>query len=268
MYLLQPSPPWFPYFGNQRRFAPYVLELLVGLGAEEGDTLFETNAGSHAISYAAATKMGLHCIANDLGYYSASIGRALTGDGASALIAARGAALIEMQGYNPTSDLVHMATMEKWVDFIEDLPKVRNYVPLRGDLFEMMEQDSAKFIYCDFAWPWKDGTATKEYETSSDTLGTLLGDEHKTTFKVASARRILRDVITFLDQARKRYEFVILSNQSSNYPTPEVIEAHMRACGHVPIISRRLTVPAEHVDDLGKEPFFTEFQYVFEGTRA
>lgn len=268
MHLLQPSPLWFPYFGNQRRFVPFVKELLIGLGAKEGDTLFETNAGSHAISYHMALELGMRPIANDLGFYSHHIGLALHGEKASALIAATGAALIEEHGYNPGPGSVASKTaIDKWVDFINQQEKVSEYSSIRGNLFDTLKQNKGKFIYCDFAWPWKDGSYTQEYETTADTLGRILGDEAITEFKVASARRILQDVIEYIDEARQRYEFVILSNQSSNYPVPEVLESHMKACGHTPSISRRQTVPAEYVDDLGKDPFFTEYQYVFEGTK-
>jgi hypothetical protein len=266
MHLLKPSPLWFPYFGNQRRFVPFVSELLVGLGAKEGDTLFETNAGSHAISYHVAHELGLRPISNDLGCYSHHIGLALSGDVEAALIAAKGAALIEAYGYNPESGRVaDKELVDKWLAFISQQPKLPGYRAIRGNLFETLKNHTGKFIYCDFAWPWKDGSYTQEYETTADTLGQLLGDTAVTEFKVASARRILQDVVEYLDEARQRYEFVILSNQSSNYPIPEVLEAHMKACGHTPIISRRQTVPAEYVDDLGKDPFFTEYQYVFEG---
>lgn len=268
MHLLTSSPKWFPYFGNQKRFTPFVMELLRGLGAKPGDTLFETNAGSHAISYAAALELGMHPIANDLGAYSCAIGKALTGDEASIEIAAMGAALIQEYGYNPPENAVVKAgPFCEWVEFIQNLPRVSPdaYTVSRGDLFKTMTRYKGDFIYCDFAWPWRDGTYTEEYEYSSDKLGLLLGDTTPCEFKVASARRILQDVIEYLDVARRNYRFVILSNQSSNYPQPEVIEAHMLACGHKPIIQRRQTVPAEHVDDLGKSEFFTEYQYVFEG---
>jgi hypothetical protein len=267
-HLLESSPQWFPYFGNQRRFVPFVKELLVGLGAREGDTIFETNAGSHAISYHLAIEMGMHPIANDIGFYSCNIGTALSRQRteASVLVAAKGAALIEKFGYNPPQDSIpDQLLVDKWKQFIREQIPAKNYRVIRDNLFDSLEQFQGKFIYCDFAWPWRDGTYTSEYETTADTLGKLLGDETLCTFKIASARRILQDVIAYLDAARKRYEFVILSNQSSNYPIPEVLEAHMVACGHSPIISRRQTVPAEHVDNLGNDLYFTEYQYVFEG---
>jgi hypothetical protein len=268
MHLLTQSPAWFPYFGNQKRFTPFVLELLQGLGARPGQTFYETNAGSHAISYAVATQLGLKPTANDLGAYSCAIGRALCGDTKAAATAALGAALIETHGYNPPADAsVDHERVAAWLDFIYLQPKVMeaNYQVTRGNLFENMLSATGDFIYCDFAWPWRDGSYTAEYETTADTLGSLLGDEVACTFQVASARRILEDVVCFLDEAQHRFKFIILSNQSSNYPTPEVLETHMRACGHVPIVSRRQTVPAEYVDDLGKDTEFTEFQYVFKG---
>lgn len=268
MHLLSPSPKWLPYFGNQRRFVPFVKELLVGLGAKEGQSFFETNAGSHAIGYHVNKELGLQVKANDLGFYSFCIGRALSGDKDATVVAAKGAALIEQYGYNPPLfSEPDPFLMSKWGHFLDEQSITKNYTTQRMNLFEAIRSEKGQFIYCDFAWPWRDGTATEEYETTVDTLGTILGDKTTTTFKVANGRRILSDVISYLDIARKNFKFVILSNQSSNYPTPEVLEPHMRACGHTPIISRRQTVPAEYVDDLGKDPFFTEYQYVFEGTK-
>lgn len=267
MHLLESSPEWLPYFGNQRRFVPFVLELLKGLGANEKSTFFETNAGSHAIGYHLSQELGLHVVANDLGAYSCAIGRALSGDKASLDIAARGAAIIEQYGYNPPVDAkVWPDLYDKWTKFLLNQKTAERYEVTRGDLFDIVPTTSGDFIYCDFAWPWRDGSETEEYITSSDTLGKLLGDTRTCSFSIASGRRILNDVIRFLDIARKNYRFVILSNQSSNYPTPEVLEAHIKACGHSPIISRRQTVKAEAVDNLGKDESFTEFQYVFEGT--
>lgn len=276
-FLLNPSPAWFPYFGNQRRFVPYVLELLEGLGARPGDTMFETNAGSHAISWHVNKHLGMKTTANDLGLYSCSIGRSLSEkehDGSLNLVtAATGAALLEEFGYQPPADATaDKDLIAKWTAFIRQEsasnPNRKNYTVTRGDLFEVIHHvGPTKFVYCDFAWPWRDGSATKEYTVTSDTLSRALGDLDAPDFKVASGRRILDDVVRYLDIATDRFEWVILSNQSSNYPTPEVLEPHLRACGYTPAISRRLTVPAEYVDDLGKDPEFTEYQYVFRGCK-
>jgi len=273
-FLLEPSPTWLPYFGNQRRFVPYVLELLQGLGARPSDTFYETNAGSHAISWHVNKLLGLTTFANDLGAYSYAIGSALSGFDRDSRTAALGAALIEEYGYLVPADAPtpNSETIAKWIRFLREESATnenrRRTNVLRGDLFELLPSWSGDFIYCDFAWPWKDGSFTEEYEVTGDTLSLHLGDETETQFRMASSRRILQDVLEYLDLARERFRFVILSNQSSNYPTPEVLEPHMRAAGHVPIISRRLSVPAEYVDDLGKDPVFTEYQYVFEGRAA
>ena len=192
MHLLQPSPMWFPYFGNQRRFVPYVKELLIGLGAKEGDSIFETNAGSHAISYHLATELGMRPIANDLGFYSYHIGRALSyRNPESVNIAAKGAALIEEHGYNPSpGSEAPDYLVDKWINFIHEQTLANNYTLVRGNLFETLDRHNAKFIYCDFAWPWKDGSYTQEYEITADTLGALLGDETPCSFEIANARRI------------------------------------------------------------------------------
>lgn len=269
--LLAPCEPWLPYFGHQKRFSPHVKSLLEGLGAQPGDTFFETNAGSHAVSWLLARELGVHPVANDLSAYSCAIGHALTGDKDARRKAARGAALIQEFGFNPPmGSAPDPDKVTGWEHFIEAIPKVDPgaYTVTQGDLFKVAPQYSGRFIYADFAWPWREGEATEEYVTTSSTLEAVMdGRTSDDTFEIASARRILQDVIAYLDFARERFEFVILSNQSSNYPPPLVLEPHMKACGHVPVISRSQTWPAEYLDNLGKDDTFTEYQYVFEGTR-
>ena len=257
----QASPQWFPYFGNQSRVADFIAGAFEWIGVRSGDSVFETNAGSHAISYVLNQRFGTHAIANDLGYYSNLIGKALTGDMEAAKIVAKIASTIELEGYQP--EKVNEYHAMKWLDFIEKLPKAKNYENIRGNLFETMKP--ADFIYCDFAWPWKDGTYTEEYEYTADRIGSLYGDTLVSEFKMASARRILQDVIEYLDKARKMAKkYVLLSNQSSNYPTFAVLETHMKACGHEWIAQRNQMHKATFMDDCGKDKYFTEYLYIFE----
>ncbi len=93
-------------------------------------------------------------------------------------------------------------------------------------------------------------------------LTKLLINDH-VELAMPNGRQILQDVIQLLDITRKRFTWTILSNQSACYPPPEVLEPHLLACGHQWQIARRLSVPAEDVDNRGLTTEFTEYQYVF-----
>lgn len=247
-WLLQPSPEWPPYFGNQRRFVPFIVELLNGLGAGPGWELHETNAGSHAVALAAHS-LGVRTLANDLGEYSYCLGQALYGYGGAYL--PRAARL--------AAEFCNDAAQEgRWLGWLRS----HRYQPpagsrvVRGDWRDFVAgQSGADILYVDFAWPWVTGEATAEYERTSG--GT-----------VPTARSVLTDVLRLLETARPKYRFLVLSNQSSNFPPASVLEPCLTAWGHRPFLTRTLTVPAEQVDNLGRAAEFTEYQYVFRGTQG
>jgi len=272
-YLLQPPPQWVPYFGNQHRAVPYVLELLRGLGAQSGDSLFEANAGSHAVSWNANKELGMVTLANDMSFYSIAIGESLQGTPAYLTTAATGAALLdEFGGQIPDKGDPSPASVEKWSAFLQTEATTnlnrRNHHVTRAGMFEMADQVEGRFAYCNFDWPHREGTPRSDRMHAIHVLNQRLGDPGAVESAAPSGRQILDDVLKFLDMAVPRFEFVILSNQSSNYPPPEVLETHLQACGHVPIVARRLVIPNGLTDDRGSDPFFTEYQYVFKGRRG
>lgn len=273
-YLIQPSPFWPPYFGNQKRFAPYVAELFRGLGLKPGDTYYETNAGSHAVACAARAH-GLSTHVNDAGAYSQALGNALYGDESYRRRAAVGAAVLEkwgydLEGFDPSSMAPGDDRVEAWERSLSDLRAscAAPGVPFsirRGDLWDFVQEcPGGDVLYTDFAWPWRDGRATGEYEVTADKLSAYL-DGSAPAFRMSTARQIMGDVVRLLDMARPKFKWVVLSNQPSNFPPPEVIEPTMQACGHAWAVARRLSLPAEDVDNRGLHTEFTEYQYVFEG---
>lgn len=87
--------------------------------------------------------------------------------------------------------------------------------------------------------------------------------QSKREIEVWTKDTILDRVATALDIALEGFPYVILSNQSSNYPTPEVLEPWLADKGYPLICSRRLTMPANDVDNRGLDSMFTEYQYIF-----
>ncbi len=259
---------WPPYFGNQKRFAPYVMELLHGIGMTPGNSLYETNAGSHAIAYEARLNQ-YQTHTNDIGVYSQAIGYCLYGDLSEYMMskAFLGAALLEQYGYDlkgavPTG--VSPMRLSHWRRIFMSFRQqsAQPWSITQGNLWDFIKHQEGDALYVDFAWPWRDGRSTEEYTSSADTLTKLLtGEDVELT--MPSGRQILQEVIQLLDIARKRFTWTILSNQSACFPTPEVLEPYLLACGHQWQIARRLSVPAEDVDNRGLTTEFTEYQYVF-----
>ena len=65
--------------------------------------------------------------------------------------------------------------------------------------------------------------------------------------------------------AKKVSRYVLLSNQSSNYPTPEILEVELLR-NKLPYLERHtMLTDAEYEDNLGKVDFFREYLYVIRG---
>lgn len=137
--------------------------------------------------------------------------------------------------------------------------------PRKGDLMDFLRVSTGDAVYMDFAWPWRSGEGTNEYTVMVDLLSEWLsGVPH--TMDTWTIVDVMDNVLAAIDAARWQYRYVILSNQSSNYPTPEVLEPVLaEKYGHDLLVSRRLTLPAEDVDNRGLEPTFTEYQYIVRG---
>ena len=299
-YLLKSSKEqgeWIPYFGNQYRFQEFVKELLFGLDFGEGDTFIETNSGSHAIT-CAARDVGMNTITNDLSPYSVMAGNVLYGmpTGTHPPISvgcitqmvealATGSALLE-KTWEPTPNTLKSLSKERveyWKSVIPTLRKKNEQMDVESKIFnlpldlflkemlhfEKRSTSGKSIVYIDFAWPWRDGRSTEQYEVVNDPLLPLLDMTPKqTNTKMDTGRSILNTVAETLDISVKVGDWVILSNQSSNFPSPEVLEPYLDAIGHSPCISRRLTVPAEDVDNCGLHDTFTEYQYVIKGSEC
>ena len=66
-------------------------------------------------------------------------------------------------------------------------------------------------------------------------------------------------------EAKKVSKYVLLSNQSSNYPTPELLEVALLKNNLNYEIRHTMLTDAEYEDNLGKETFFREYLYVIRG---
>ena len=76
---------------------------------------------------------------------------------------------------------------------------------------------------------------------------------------------VIDNVIKAVKEAKKVSKYVLLSNQSSNYPTPEVLEVSLLKNGLNYDIRHTMLTDAEYEDNLGKEAFFREYLYVIRG---
>lgn len=300
MNLLQKNIEWVPYFGNQRRFTFFVEEALRGLyGDNTNIVVGETNSGSHALSRMLAPK-GYNFQCNDISAYSEAIGRALNWNmgwthvenknflqavmptpfakevdklvsqcESSLDAASLGSALVSLGGYD--LDLVNVSVLDlslqiaRWRKWYEANRIHGTGVRfIRGDLFDFVRNSKGNVLYVDFAWPWKDGRGTEEYTDMVDLLSSCLLQE-KVSFDPLTYQNIVQAAQQVVTEGLENYNYVILSNQSSNFPQPEVLEPYIEAWD-LPMVSwRRLTLPAEDVDNRGLDQWFTEYQYIFGG---
>ena len=76
---------------------------------------------------------------------------------------------------------------------------------------------------------------------------------------------VIDNVIKAVKEAKKISKYVLLSNQSSNYPTPELLEVALLKNNLNYEIRHTMLTDAEYEDNLGKETFFREYLYVIRG---
>ena len=76
---------------------------------------------------------------------------------------------------------------------------------------------------------------------------------------------ITKQIIKAVKEAKKVSKYVLLSNQSSNYPTPELLEVALLKNNLNYEIRHTMLTDAEYEDNLGKETFFREYLYVIRG---
>ena len=277
-----------PYFGRQSRFFEFFDKCITPLLGKDG-IYAETNSGSNSNLFMFAKK-GYKVIANDVSVYSNSIAKAvmsnekpqytLTHDWTDQYKktyidrAALFAGLIDLYGYNPkvpstlNDDL--KKAIEKYQKHLSAIKKmnVKAYKIFNEDLFNYLKELKKEKIivdvmFMDFAWPWRDGTKTEEYDTTANVFSDIIGEEVK-NIKIWDKSNVLTEVIKAVKMAQKVSKFVLLSNQSSNFPTPEILEVELLKNG-LNYERHTMTTSSEYEDNLGKESFFREYLYIIKG---
>ena len=117
----------------------------------------------------------------------------------------------------------------------------------------------------DFAWPWRDGSKTKEYDTTANTYNSVFEKSKLEETKIWDRSNVIDNVIRAVKEAKKVSKYVLLSNQSSNFPTPEILEVSLLKNGLAYEARHTMLTAAEYEDNLGKDDFFREYLYVIRG---
>ena len=273
-----------PYYGRQARVFEFFKEV-VGQTIKPGMVYAETNSGSMANAFAFA-KLGYKVIVNDISLYSNAIARATMGHLELPVqiqnvninncidLAAYCASLIEQQGYNPEYLPSFESVQTNFEKYIEHLIEIRGQ-GIRAeaiynlDLFEYLkllkEKDTnVDIMFMDFAWPWRDGSETKEYETTADGLLSLLTG-YKRSFRCWTKNNILENVVAAVIAAKKVSRYVFLSNQSSNFPDSETLEIELFEKNLMYSKRHTMLTYATNEDNLGKAKYFREYLYIIEG---
>ena len=279
-----------PYFGRQSRFYEFFEKCIEPLMSENG-IYAETNSGSVSNAYKFAKK-GYRVITNDISVYSYSIAKAVLSDDIPNFktknkdwtseytktysdISSLFAGLIETYGYNPKIpeklDKNLKDNIKKYQQHLSNIKKnnLKAYKIYNLDLFEYLDklkEDQVKVdvMFMDFAWPWRDGSMTKEYDTTANDFANVLGIDTKEV-TIWDKTNVINEVIRAIKKAKKVSKYVLLSNQSSNYPTPEILEVALLKNKINYSIRHTMLTDEEYEDDLGKSDFFREYLYVIEG---
>lgn len=279
------------YFGQQSRFYSFfetiVDDLLHGKGVYA-----ETNSGSNGNAYMYAKK-GYKVITNDASEYSFSVANAIMSDNipkefcckyewlerySDSYIkrAAVFASIVDIYGYNAEIpielDKKLKVKIEDYIKYFTDIndKKVRAYKSYNEDLFcylKKLHDDNIKVdvMFMDFAWPWRDGSKTEEYNTTANIYSNVFEKSKIENIQIWDKNNVVDNVIKAVREAKKVSKYVLLSNQSSNYPTPEILEVALLKNNLNYEIRHTMLTDAEYEDNLGKETFFREYLYVIKG---
>ena len=194
----------FPYFGRQSRFYEF-FEKCVSKYMTDGGIYAETNSGSNSNVYMFAKK-GYKIIANDLSTYSNSIAKAVFTDEIPNKVkidewyeeyiqtyagrAALYGALIEQYGYNPSVPSANSqeltSKINKYLMHIDKIKKnnVKAYKIYNLDLFKYLdklkeEKITVDVMFMDFAWSWRDGNMTEEYDTTANMFADIVKEKNE-----------------------------------------------------------------------------------------
>ena len=279
------------YFGQQSRFYSFFETIVDGLLCGKG-TYAETNSGSNGNAYMYAKK-GYKVITNDASEYSYSVANAIMSDKIPTNFsckydwleqysksyiqrAAVFAGVVDIYGYNaeiPSKlDNKLKAKIDEYIKYFTNIneKKVRLYKSYNEDLFcylKSLYEDNIKvdIMFMDFAWPWRDGSKTEEYNTTANIYNNVFEKSKIKNIEIWDQSNVIDNVIKAVREAKKVAKYVLLSNQSSNYPTPELLEVALLKNNLNYEIRHTMLTDAEYEDNLGKETFFREYLYVIKG---
>ena len=279
------------YFGQQSRFYEFFKKTIEPLLSENG-IYAETNSGSNGNAYMFA-KSGYRVITNDASEYSYSLSKAIMSndnpnetkcsiewlkDYGDTYIkrAAVFASLVDIYGYNSIiPEKLNEKLKERieyYVNYFEtkNLNNIRAYKSYNEDLFDYFQKltndnINVEVMFMDFAWPWRDGTETEEYNTTANVYSNVFEQKKKKKIKIWDKSNVIDNVIKAVNEAKKISKYVLLSNQSSNFPTPEMLEVALLKNNIQYEIRHTMLTDAEYEDNLGKESFFREYLYVIKG---
>lgn len=279
------------YFGQQSRFYSFFEKIVDDLLHGKG-IYAETNSGSNGNAYMYAKK-GYKVITNDASEYSYSVANAIMSDNipinflcmydwleqySDSYIkrAAVFASIVEMYGYNaeiPSKlDGQLKAKIDGYVKYFTDInnKNVRAYKSYNEDLFcylKKLQEDNiaVDIMFMDFAWPWRDGSKTEEYNTTANIYSNVFEKSKIQNIEMWDKNNVIDNVVKAVKEAKKISKYVLLSNQSSNYPTPELLEVALLKNNLNYEIRHTMLTDAEYEDNLGKEEFFREYLYVIRG---
>lgn len=279
------------YFGQQSRFFPFFEKIIDDLLDGKG-IYAETNSGSNGNAYMYAKK-GYKVITNDVSEYSFSVANAILNDNEKILSnckynwlkeysdsyikrASVFASIVDLYGYNAKIPKNINNELKKKIDYYIkyfnkiNAKNIRAYKSYNEDLFNYLKQlkkDKIKVdvMFMDFAWPWRDGTKTEEYNTTANIYTDIFNTKRTTKIDIWNQDTVINNVIKAVKQAKKVSKYVLLSNQSSNFPTPELLEVALLKNKLNYEIRHTMLTDAEYEDNLGKETFFREYLYVIKG---
>lgn len=279
------------YFGQQSRFFKF-FELVVDDLLNGKGIYAETNSGSNANAFMFAKK-GYKVITNDISEYSFSVAQAILNESEKLTSqckyewlkkysdsyikrASVFASIVDLYGYNATVPVELNSELEEKINYYisyfsdKNALKVRSYKSFNEDLFnylKKLQEDNIKVnvMFMDFAWPWRDGSRTEEYNTTANTYNSIFDNSKTIETKIWDKTNVIENVINAVKEAKKVSKYVLLSNQSSNYPTPEILEVSLLKNGLKYESRHTMLTEAEYEDNLGKDDFFREYLYVIKG---
>ena len=238
-------------------------------------------------------KKGYEVITNDVSEYSFSVANAIMTDNLPTNFsckyewleqysdtyikrAAVFASIVDIYGYNAEipnelDDKLKLK-IEEYIKYFSSInkKKVRAYKSYNDDLFcylKKLYEDDIKvdIMFMDFAWPWRDGSKTEEYNTTANIYSNVFEISKIKNIEIWDKNNVIDNVIKAVKEAKKVSKYVLLSNQSSNYPTPELLEVALLKNDLNYEIRHTMLTDAEYEDNLGKETFFREYLYVIRG---